>query len=68
MYQQPRPTPIVTGREWALVIADTSGFHFRGYAQPGAQRVQSKMQWKWPTVDCLPRKHLFYCETLPDDC
>ncbi len=64
-YGFPRPTPVTTSDKWMLVIADTCGLHYRGYAQPGATREQAKMTWPnhFPIGcdDCMPRKHPFYC-------
>ena len=48
-----RPTPLLTERGITLVIADTSGLHYRGYAQPGAQRHGDRVN--------LPRKCGYKC-------
>ena len=68
-YGFPPPTPIVAGEGMTLVVVDVSGLHFRGWAQPGTQRVSSGFAGKGGgCLVCIPRKSPFHCEKLPPDC
>ena len=79
------PTAVVSDNatgKMTLVLADTSGFHFRGVSADGATRWQSQM--RGPMVacpasqckgevttcgaGCLPRRNVFHCEQFPADC
>jgi len=64
----PRPTPITTDASpvLTLVIADTSGFHARGFARPGALRNASRIDGGGGGCGgCIPRKCWAYCEATP---
>jgi len=63
-----RPTPIVTGEGWTLVIADTSGLHFRGWAEEGTLRVSTMVRSTMHNENWLPRKNIFFCDDRPLDC
>ena len=66
------PTPIeveaaATGP--TLVIADTSGLHFRGFATPGKRRTYARLEGSGGGCGgCLPRKNVFVCELEHDLC
>ena len=62
------PTPVVTGKGWTLVIADTSGLHSRGWARPGEVRTSTVMRSSLAGEDFLPRKNIFFCDHRPEDC
>ncbi|KAJ9453752.1 hypothetical protein DIPPA_19151, partial [Diplonema papillatum] len=40
-YGLPEPVPVIPlpNYEWTLIVADTSGIHFRGIAAPGSERI-----------------------------
>ena len=63
-----RPTPIVTGEGWTLVLADTSGLHFSGWAEEGTERVSTMLRSSVHGENFLPRKNVFFCEEQPQDC
>jgi len=66
----PRPTPITTNEApvLTLVIADTSGFHARGFARVGATRNQSRIDGGGGGCGgCIPRKCWAYCERSPGE-
>lgn len=68
-YGFPDPTPILAGEGMTLVVVDVSGLHFRGWAQPGTQRVSSGFAGKGGgCLVCIPRRSPFHCERLPPDC
>mmetsp|Transcript_28023 Transcript_28023/g.68115 ORF Transcript_28023/g.68115 Transcript_28023/m.68115 type:complete len:415 (-) Transcript_28023:313-1557(-) len=50
-------TPMVTGKGITLVVVDTSGFHSRGYAEPGMKRTAARYKGGGQ----LPRKNTFRC-------
>ena len=62
------PVPVVTQRGWTLVIADTSGLHSRGWAQPGEVRISSVLRSSLAGEDFMPRKNVFFCERQPEEC
>eukprot|EP00966_Prymnesium_polylepis_P332379 7387885-Prymnesium_polylepis.1 len=62
------PTPVITGSGWTLVLADTSGLHFRGWAAEGVVRTSSVLRSSLRGEDFLPRKNVFYCEQVPEEC
>lgn len=67
----PLPAPITTSSEpvLTLVIADTSGFHARGYARVGATRNQSRIDGGGGGCGgCIPRKCWAFCEMRPKNC
>ena len=70
-YNLPAPQPVLVprGAPPTLVIADTSGLHFRGFAPPGTRRLSA-------TIDgigggcrgCIPRVNVFKCVLDGVDC
>lgn len=71
-YQLLPPTPIVvpaSARSPTLVIADTSGLHYRGHAQPGTTRTAARLEgWGGGCGGCIPRKNAFACEWMRGAC
>ena len=66
-YELATPTPIlVAGKLPTLVIVDTSGLHYRGYASPGASRVSARLDGIGGGCGgCIPRKNVFTCSDAP---
>jgi hypothetical protein len=63
------PTPIATMQGITLVIADTSGLHYRGFAAAGMQRTSARLAGSGGGCGgCIPRKNPFFCEPLPQEC
>lgn len=61
-FRFPPPTPVVCGPGLTLVLADTSGLHFRGWAPVGRVRTSSLLH-SMPMGDrWIPRKNPFYCQ------
>ena len=63
-YGLPLPTPVLVapGGSPTLVIVDTSGFHFRGYARPGAKREAARLDGRGGGCGgCIPRKNVYAC-------
>ena len=63
-YGLPLPTPVLVapGGSPTLVIVDTSCFHFRGYAQPGAKREAARLDGRGGGCGgCIPRKNVYAC-------
>ena len=60
----PRPRPLTTGDEYTLVIADTSGVHFRGWAAPGTERWDATLD----IGNIIPRKSTYFCADAPNLC
>ena len=54
------PMPLLAADGATLVIADTSGLHYRGFAPPGATRQSVRMD--------VPRKNQFLCMTPARPC
>jgi len=51
-----------TSQNISVVIADTSGFHFRGYAPQGAKRTSARLAESGGGCGgCIARKNPFYC-------
>jgi hypothetical protein len=74
-----RPEPILQGSGWAtVVVADTSGFHYRGRSLPRMPRMQATMlqlQCKGCEGEvvqcgpgCLPRREPIYCAEHLQEC
>ena len=66
------PMPILVPEEAAsptLVIADTSGLHYRGFARPGAKRMSARLEGSGGGCGgCIPRFNVFACEYSPELC
>lgn len=63
-YGLPLPTPVLVapGGSPTLVIVDTSCFHFRGYARPGAKREAARLDGRGGGCSgCIPRKNVYAC-------
>ena len=71
-YGLPLPMPILVPEEAAsptLIIADTSGLHYRGYARPGAKRTSARIDGAGGGCGgCIPRFNAFACEYSPELC
>jgi len=64
--------PVLVPHGLALVIADTSGLHYRGVSTKGKKRYAAHLK-KLPVacadhVGDLPRKNLFFCDRKPEFC
>ena len=70
-YELREPQPVLVRARAAptLVIADTSGLHYRGYAKPGAQRVAARLDGAGGGCGgCIPRKNVFSCAAHSERC
>lgn len=64
------PEPITVGDGYgSIVIADTSGLHYRGYAAPGAKRTAARiMSSGGGCGGCVPRLNPFRCDSYAKEC
>ena len=65
------PAPVVTPAAtsgWTVVIADTSGLHYRGAAPPGTLRRWAQLSSSLDGEPWMPRKNPFFCEQRAREC
>ena len=63
------PSPIVCdGPGHTIVIADTSGLHYRGRAVPGTVRTAARLVSAGDGEPWMPRKNGLFCEYHAEEC
>jgi len=68
-YGLPEPTAVTSTSPMTLVVVDTSGFHYRGWAPVGNRRTQARFAGRGGGCGgCIARKNVFFCEPLPSGC